>query len=262
LANFADLNKYNFPALRLILFAGEVFPVKYLRKLKQLLPQAKFYNIYGQTEANSSTYYLINQVPDEDNALIPIGKAFPNFEVFAIDGEGRKISKAGEKGELYVRAATVAFGYWDEPEKTSENFVSNPLTPHLKEKIYRTGDVVKLDEEGNYIFLGRRDHMIKSRGYRIEIGEIETVLSNHDGIKAAVVIPIPDDLIGNRITAIIVPSNKNGIKKEDILRYCSKQLPKYMLPEIIEFRKSLPMTSSGKVDRKKLIELIHKYKYK
>jgi len=256
LANYADLDKYNFSSLRSILFAGEVFPVKYLRKLKQTIPQAKFFNIYGQTEANSSTYYQIDRVPDEDNALIPIGKSFPNFEVFALDENGEKIDKAGEKGELYVRAASVAFGYWDEAQKSNENFVKNPLKPHLGEIIYRTGDIVRLDDEGNYIFLGRKDHMIKSRGYRIEIGEIETVLSNHPQVKVAVVIPVPDNLIGNRIAVFIVPSNKNNLKKEDILKYSSKQLPKYMIPEIVLFRDKLPETSSGKTDRKKLAELI------
>jgi acyl-CoA synthetase (AMP-forming)/AMP-acid ligase II len=94
--------------------------------------------------------------------------------------------------------------------------------------------------------------MIKSRGYRIEIGEIETVLCNHPDIENAVVIPIPDELIGNRISAIVVPLTPGKIRKEDILQYCSQHLPKYMLPEIVEFRDSLPTTSSGKVDRKKL----------
>jgi acyl-CoA synthetase (AMP-forming)/AMP-acid ligase II len=94
--------------------------------------------------------------------------------------------------------------------------------------------------------------MIKSRGYRIEIGEIESVLCNHPEIRNAVVIPIPDELIGNRISVIIVPLTQNKIGKEDILQYCSRQLPKYMIPELIEFRDSLPITSSGKVDRKKL----------
>jgi acyl-coenzyme A synthetase/AMP-(fatty) acid ligase len=102
------------------------------------------------------------------------------------------------------------------------------------------------------MFLGRKDHMIKSRGYRIEIGEIETVLCSHPEIEKAVVIPVPDDLIGNRISVIIVQMTYGNIDKEEILRYCSAKLPKYMIPEIIEFRDSLPSTSSGKVDRKKL----------
>jgi amino acid adenylation domain-containing protein len=260
LVNYTNLNTFDFSSLRLVLFAGEVFPVKYLRQLKKHIPSAKFYNIYGQTEANSSTYYLIDRVPDEDASLIPIGKSFPNFDIFALDENGKKITEGGSKGELFVRAHTVASGYWREPEKTKEKFIKNPLDQESNEIVYRTGDIVRLDEQGNYVFLGRVDHMIKSRGYRIEIGEIEIVLSNHPQVKTAVVIPIPDDLIGNRIAAVIVPWNGSLINKEDILRHCAKQLPRYMVPETLEFRDSIPMTSSGKADRKKLIELIHEHK--
>jgi amino acid adenylation domain-containing protein len=252
LANFTKLESYDFSSLRLILFAGEVFPVKHLRRLKKWMPEASFYNMYGQTEANSSTYYLVKEVPADDTASLPIGKTLPNFEVFAVDEDGKKINEPGKKGELYVRASSVAMGYWDDVEKTEECFVRNPLKPHLNEKVYRTGDLVSLDADGNYVFLGRKDHMIKSRGYRIEIGEIETVLSTHEGIKRAVVIPIPDEIIGNRIAAVIVPAEKDSLEKSDIISYCARRLPKYMIPEIIEFEDSLPMTSSGKVDRKAL----------
>jgi L-proline---[L-prolyl-carrier protein] ligase len=252
LANFTNLDKYDFSSLRLILFAGEVFPIKYLRQVQKAVPGGRFYNVYGQTEANSSTYYWVEHIPSDDTAILPIGRSLPNFEVFALDEQGKKVSKPGEKGELYVRAASVALGYWDDVEKTQECFVKNPLEPSSNEIVYRTGDLVRLDSDGNYVFLGRKDHMIKSRGYRIEIGEIETVLCNHPEVKTAVVIPIPDELIGNRISAVIVPLTPGKIEKEDILKYCSKYLPKYMVPEIFEFRDSLPATSSGKIDRKKL----------
>lgn len=256
LTSYANINNYNLASLRLVLFAGEVFPVKYLRKLKQSLPAAQFYNIYGQTEANSSTYYLVQDIPQDDSMLIPIGKPFPNFDVFALDENGKIITENGQKGELFVRSASVASGYWGEPEKTRDKFVQNPVNADSREYIYRTGDIVRLDQDGNYVFIGRVDHMIKSRGYRIEIGEIEMILSSHANIKTAVVLPIPDDLIGNRITAVIIPSIQNDINKEDIKQYCAQKLPKYMVPEIIELRDSLPVTSSGKIDRKKLTELM------
>jgi amino acid adenylation domain-containing protein len=255
LANLTNLDNYDFSSLRLILFAGEVFPIKHLRRLQQSIHGARFYNIYGQTEANSSTYYLVEQVPSDDTALLPIGKSFPNFEVFALNEEGKRINELGEKGELYVRASSVALGYLGDVEKTEECFVKNPLEPDLNERVYKTGDLVQLGSDGNFIFLGRKDHMIKSRGYRIEIGEIETVLRNHPGIMTAVVIPIPDELIGNRIAAVIVPQKKGTIGKEDIVRDCAARLPKYMIPEIMEFRDSLMMTSSGKVDRESYLEL-------
>jgi amino acid adenylation domain-containing protein len=255
LANLTNLDNYDFSGLRLILFAGEVFPIKHLRRLQKSIPRAKLYNIYGQTEANSSTYYCVEQVPSDDAALLPIGKPFPNFEVFALNEDRKRVNKAGEKGELYVRASSVALGYLGDVERTEECFVKNPLKPGVNERVYRTGDLVQLGSDGNFIFLGRKDHMIKSRGYRIEIGEIETVLNNHPEIMAAVVIPIPDELIGNRIAAVIVPLKKGTIGKEDIIRDCAARLPKYMIPEIVEFRDSLMMTSSGKVDRESYLEL-------
>jgi amino acid adenylation domain-containing protein len=252
LATYKDLSSHDLSSLRLILFAGELFPLKYLRRLQEAIPGARFCNMYGQTEANSSTYYWVERLSSETKASLPIGRPLPNFDVFALREDGKQVTQSGQEGELYVRASTVALGYWGEVEKTEKSFVRNPLRPELNERVYKTGDLVHLDSDGNYVFLGRKDHMIKSRGYRIEIGEIETVLCNHPQIKNAVVVPIPDELIGNRISVLIVPVTPDKIEKEDILKYCSKQLPRYMIPEIIEFRDSLPTTSSGKVDRKKL----------
>ena len=255
LATYKNLDSHDLSSLRLILFAGELFPLKYLRRLQEAVPGARFCNMYGQTEANSSTYYWVGQLPPDSKAPLPIGRSLPNFDVFALDEEGKQVTKPGQEGELYVRASTVAFGYWGEAEKTEKSFVKNPLRPGLNERVYKTGDLVHLDPDGNYVFLGRKDHMIKSRGYRIEIGEIETVLCNHPEIKNAVVVPIPDELIGNRISVVVVPLTPGKMEKEDILKYCFAQLPKYMIPEIVEFRDSLPTTSSGKVDRKKLSDL-------
>ncbi|MFZ5877418.1 MAG: amino acid adenylation domain-containing protein [Nitrospirota bacterium] len=252
LATYQSLDRHDLSSLRLILFAGELFPLKYLRRLQDALPGAWFCNMYGQTEANSSTYYWVDRLPPDATASLPIGKPMPNFDVFALDHDGNRITAPGVEGELYVRAATVARGYWGEPEKTAAAFVPNPLRPEAGERVYKTGDLVQLDADGNYVFLGRKDHMIKSRGYRIEIGEIETILCNHPDIQNAVVIPIPDELIGNRISALVVPSRAGTLTKDDVVKYCVASLPKYMVPEIVELREALPTTSSGKVDRKKL----------
>jgi amino acid adenylation domain-containing protein len=252
LANLANLDHYDLSSLRLVLFAGELFPLKYLRRLQEAIPGARFCNMYGQTEANSSTYYWVDQLPSDGKGVLPIGRPFPNFAVFALAEDGKLVDRPEQEGELYVRASTVALGYWGEPEKTAKSFVRNPLSPDLDERVYRTGDLVRLDSDGNYVFLGRKDLMIKSRGYRIEIGEIETVLCNHPEIKNAVVIPIPDELIGNRLSVIVEPLTPGKITKDGIVKYCSARLPKYMIPEVIEFRDSLPTTSSGKVDRKRL----------
>ncbi len=255
LASLSNLDNYDFSGLRLVLFAGEVFPLKYLRRLKVYMPDARFCNMYGQTEANTSTYYWVDDLPPEAAAALPIGRSLPNFDVFALDEGGNQVCRPEREGELYVRSSSVALGYYGDAEKTEKSFVKNPLNHEFAETVYRTGDLVCLDSDGNYVFLGRRDHMVKSRGYRIEIGEIETALCSHPEIKNAAVVPIPDELIGNRITAVVVPVTPGKIEKEEILKYCSKRLPKYMIPEKIEFRDFLPTTSSGKIDRKALAEL-------
>jgi len=252
LAERGKLEKLRFDSLRIVHFSGDILPVKYLRFLKKQMENATFYNIYGQTEANSSMSYQIGEIPDNDAWKIPIGKAFPNFEVFALDGDNGIIKSPNLEGELYVRASTVASGYWGDSERTAMSFIQDPRQPGSSHRIYKTGDLVQMDKDGNYYFIGRKDHMIKSRGYRIELNEIESVLNSHPLIRQAAVIAIPDELIGNRIIAYI--SSKEGVKLEEreILNHCGKLISKYMLPEKIVFQEELPKTSTGKLDRKLL----------
>jgi amino acid adenylation domain-containing protein len=252
------LDRFSFDSLRIVHFSGDIMPVKYLRKLIKHMSTASFYNIYGQTEANSSMFYPIQIIPDSVSWKIPIGKSFPNFEVFAMSDTQEIISYPEEEGELYISSSTVALGYWNTQQMTDEKFTPDPRYPSTKKVVYRTGDLVRLDANGDYIFVGRKDHMVKSRGYRIELGEIEIVLLNHAKIRTAVAIPIPDELIGNRIAAVIVPIGKGIIENEEVISHCSAFLPKYMIPDIIEFRESVPMTSTGKVDRKNLTEDLSK----
>lgn len=254
LADKGMLERQSFNSLRLVHFSGDIMPAKYLRVLAKQMSHAAFYNIYGQTEANSSLCYPIGEIPDNDSWRIPVGKPFPNFETFALNEEQQVVSRPGDEGELYVSSSTVALGYWNDREMTREKFVPDPRYPFMDKLVYKTGDLVRIDENGNYQFSGRKDHMIKSRGYRIELEEIEAVLAGHPDIVAAVIIPIADDIVGNRISAFIVPAAGCSLGREDIIRYCTPQLPKYMIPEIVEFRESLPKTSTGKVDRKKLSE--------
>jgi acyl-coenzyme A synthetase/AMP-(fatty) acid ligase len=180
---------------------------------------------------------------------VPIGRACANTEVFALDPNGRRITGPGEKGELYVRGPSIMRGYWGDRPKSAAVLVKNPLAPQSDEIVYRTGDIVTLDSDGNYLYLGREDGMIKTRGYRVELGEVESILYGHPGIKEAAVIAVPDDLLGNRIRAVISP--KDGVKmdRKEVISFCSEKLPNYMLPDDVEFLKSLPKTSTGKTDR-------------
>jgi acyl-coenzyme A synthetase/AMP-(fatty) acid ligase len=218
------------------------------------MPKVQFFNVYGQTEANSSTYYRVGSVSEDDGWRIPIGKAFPNFEVFALGENEEVVKRPGQIGELYVRSSSVAVGYWRDEIKTSETFVTDPRSSLSNRKVYRTGDLVTLDEENNYLFLGRKDQQVKSRGYRIQLNEIETVLNNHPEVKEAVVIAIPDELIGNRIISHISTINEVELTELELFNYCNKMLPMYMLPEKIFFHEKLPKTPTGKTDRKLLKE--------
>jgi amino acid adenylation domain-containing protein len=249
-----ELHRHRFSSLRKVLFAGEVFPVKYLRQLQALIPHARYYNLYGPTETNVCTYYVVPDIPSEREEPLPIGKACANTEVFAIT-DRQELARPGEVGELYVRGPGLAKGYWGLAERTREAFATNPIGMSLwPETIYRTGDLVKQDENGNYLFLGRRDNQIKSRGYRIELGEIETVLYSHSRIEEVAVVPIPDEEIGSAITAFVVVRKGCTVTRAELESHCAERLPKYMLPGLIEFRSALPKTSTGKIDKTRLCQ--------
>jgi acyl-CoA synthetase (AMP-forming)/AMP-acid ligase II len=182
---------------------------------------------------------------------LPIGKACANTDVFAVTSEGRRVSGPGEEGELYVRGPGLMRGYWSQPEKTRQTLVVNPFQDAYDEPAYRTGDLVTLDDEGNYVFLGRRDGMVKTRGYRVELGEVEAALYAHPNICEAVVLPVPDELLGNRLRAVI-SVNGSGLTRQEVREHCLQRLPGYMVPDVVEFCEALPRTSTGKVDRAQL----------
>jgi acyl-CoA synthetase (AMP-forming)/AMP-acid ligase II len=171
-----------------------------------------------------------------------------------VDEEGELVTGPGREGELWVRGSGVAQGYWGDPEKTAKGFVRNLFQPHYEEIAYRTGDIVTLDQDGtHWRYVGRRDHMVKSRGYRIELGEIEAALYGCEAVKEVAVVAIPDDLIGNRLAAFIVPLEGKNLTIKDLQSFCSQSLPRYMIPEFIEFRDALPKTSTGKINRTLLV---------
>jgi acyl-CoA synthetase (AMP-forming)/AMP-acid ligase II len=233
-----------------VLFAGEVFPMKYLREVMARLKLARFYNLYGPTETNVCTFY---PVPSEltSDADISIGRACLNTDTFAVT-DGGTIAGVGEEGELFVRGPTVMLGYWGLPEKTAATLVSHPVQRAYPSLVYRTGDIVHIEPDGNYRFLGRRDHMVKSRGYRIELGEIEQTIYRDPRIKETVVVAIPDDEIGARLKAVIVPHPGQEVTRAELQGFCLKHLPRYMVPEEFILETELPRTSTGKADRQAL----------
>ena len=247
------LEQRDLSALRIILFAGEVFPTKHLRALMEKLPDKRYANLYGPTETNVCAYYEVEPLSPEETASIPIGKACANTDLVAISAAGKQVTGPGEEGLLYARGSTVMQGYYGRPENTAASFIPNPFAEGREEKLYCTGDWVTLDEKGNYLFVGRKDHMIKTRGYRVELGEIEAVMVAHPSVDEAVALPIPDEAIGNTIHAVVTIADSCAIDSMQLKQHCAEKLPAYMVPEKIEFRDSLPRTDNGKIDRRRLV---------
>jgi amino acid adenylation domain-containing protein len=252
LVTYGNLAGFDLSRLRAVIFAGEVFPVKHLRGLMAALPHARYLNWYGPTETNVCMAFEVPPGAAGPPDPVPIGKACANTEVFAVSGDGRRVSRPGDTGELYVRGPSLMRGYWGQPGKTREVLVPNPYHAAYQETAYRTGDLVTLDKDGNYVYLGRQDGMVKTRGYRVELGEVEAALYGHPAIHEAVVLPIPDELLGSRLRAVISADGAGGLTREEVLGHCRRRLPGYMVPDVVEFCEALPRTSTGKVDRARL----------
>lgn len=254
LATRGSVENSDFDKLRTVIFSGEVLPVKHLKHLMKHMPDTSFFNLYGQTEANSSTCFPIDHVPENDNWKIPIGRPFPNFEVFLLDDGGNVVDGPGTEGEIYVKSATVAMGYWGDGDKTREKFVQDPRTPEIPTLVYRTGDLARLDESGNLLFCGRKDHLIKSRGYRVELDEIEIAVNGLANIDQAVAIPVADSVIGNRIVVCASQVPGSDLDEHAVISRCSEMLPKYMVPEKVFFLDRLPKNPNNKIDRAVLLK--------
>ena len=245
---YGDLPARDLSNLRAVVFAGEVFPVKFLRQLMSVIPHARFLNWYGPTETNVCTSYEVTGLLP-DSASLPIGKASSGDEVFALTNEGNTMMVPGETGELYVRGPTVMQGYWNDPQKTQAVLVKDPLNPTSEEKVVRTGDFVGIDQDGNYLYFGRKDGMVKTRGYRVELGEIEAALYSHPEVNEVAVVPVKNELAGNLLHAFVSLHEGSPLTEDKILAYCAARLPKYMVPDAVSIEAALPKTSSGKTDR-------------
>ncbi len=243
------LETHALPSLRTVLFAGEVFPAKYLRQLMALLPHVRFCNLYGPTETNVCTWLDVAPLPPDQTEPVPIGRAIDDTDAFAITEDGHR-AQAGAEGELHVRGGTVMRGYWGDPARTDLVLVADP-SGVAQGPVYRTGDLVRARADGGFEFLGRRDAQVKSRGYRIELGDIETALDAVPDVIECAAVAVPDEIVTNRIHAFVVVAP--GVTATDLVAACSTRLPRYMVPERFELRASLPKTSTGKVDRRSLL---------
>lgn len=234
--------------LKNIMYAGEPFAVPQLRKLQQALPKTKIANIYGPTETNIITYYWINRIPENDNASIPLGGVVDDTEIIVVSEDQKKICAPNELGELWCRGGTVTIGYLGMEEKTKEHLVLSPFHKYPVH-FWRTGDYGYKDKEGCLHYRGRKDHMVKVKGFRIEIGEIETAISSYPNLDEFVVIAKPDEKYGNRLYCYYSVLNNKKITENDLRTHLLTKIPEYMIPYRFFQMKTLPKTSSGKVDR-------------
>ncbi|MFI0480753.1 amino acid adenylation domain-containing protein [Actinomadura sp. 9N215] len=233
--------------LRVILFAGEVFPAPRLAELADLAPHARLANLYGPTETNVCTWTQVRR-PIDPGTPVPIGRPVPGVSTTVIGDDGTPV-RAGEVGELYVRGPTVMRGYWNDPDRTERALVRLPGAQGV---FYATGDLVRVDGDGVHHFHGRRDDQVKSAGHRIELGEVEIVLHGHPSVAECAVLAVPDPDITNRIVGSVVAP---GVSAAELARHCARRLPPYMVPHRFELLDSLPKTSTGKTDRRALRDL-------
>jgi amino acid adenylation domain-containing protein len=251
LAARSGLGPGSLARVRLVLFAGEPFPVDQLRNAMDWFPDAEFHNLFGPTETNVCTAYRVPRPLPESVASLPIGTPIDGVEVLCRTDDGR-VAGAGERGELWVSGPTVMRGYLGDPQSTAR-VLRAPDDSRPQTVGYRTGDMVVRDDEGVWHFLGRRDSQIKSRGYRIELGEIEVALNAHPAVEECAVVPVPDAEFGNRIAAYVVVSEQ--LTGSALTGYARRALPGYMVPWSFEMVGELPRTATGKIDYQELRKL-------
>ncbi|MFG2119758.1 AMP-binding protein [Streptomyces sp. NPDC048710] len=230
--------------LRTVLFAGEPFPLKHVRRLREALPEAALYNLFGPTETNVCTFH---RVTDDDlapgrTAPPPIGRPCPYARATLHDADGRPIDDApGAEGELVIAGDSVMLGYWGAPEDPAG--------------VHRTGDLVRHEAGTGYLYLGRRDHMVKIRGYRVEPEEIEARLLELPGVHEAACVAVPDpggDPDATALEVHVIPADGARPDPDALRRHCLEHLPRYMVPQEFRFLTAFPRTSTGKVDRRAL----------
>ena len=236
LCAFGKMQKHNFKRLRLVLFAGEVFPISNLKKLKEILPGTVMYNLYGPTETNVCTWFKIpSEIDSKQTEPFPIGKTCPYAEYKIVS----------ETGELLISCASLTCGYWNDDSNTKKVFE----TDSGGKTWYHTGDVVSLNKENDLVYLGRIDRMVKRKSYRIEPEEIENQLRKFEPIlEAAVTTESKNHQTDTVITAHIVWREGHKMSSLDIINYCNTVLPVYMLPDNFKFHPALPKTSTGKIN--------------
>lgn len=242
-------------SLRVVLFAGETFPVTQLRRLHTLVPAVDLYNLYGPTETNVCVFHRVraSDVAPHVRQPAPIGRPCPYAVTFVVDRSGRPLEhEPGRSGELCVAGDSLMLGYWRDDDLTAAKTVLIPRDGAEPLKAYRTGDLVRIDDDLNYVFCGREDDMVKIRGHRVEIGEIEAVLSAAENVREAACVAVGDGPDERTVEAYVVPGAQ-PLDVSRVRRHCLAELPRYMVPERFHVITALPVTRTGKIDRRRLV---------
>lgn len=240
-----DLKKYAFPHLRYITNTAAALPVQHISYLHETLPHVRIYSMYGLTECKRVTY-----LPPEQLDIRPgsVGRGMPNEEVYLVDDGGTRLPN-GSTGELVVRGSNVMKGYWELPEETDRKLKPGP---YPWEKVLYTGDLFRTDSEGYLFFLSRKDDIIKTKGEKVSPKEVEDVLYGIPQVAEAAVIGVPDPVSGQAIKAFLTLRNGASLTEGQVLRHCAQHLEDFMVPKCVEFRATLPTTSTGKVSKLQL----------
>ena len=227
--------------LHTIAFGSEVFPVKQLRLWREALPNASFTNLYGPTEGTGMCCYYHVDREFQEGESIPIGRPFPNREILLLTEEG-KPAEEGQEGEICIRGTTLTLGYYNDPERTAQSFVQNPLQTAYPELIYKTGDIGRYNDSGELLFVSRKDYQIKHMGHRVELGEVEVNVSMLPDVRMSACIY--DDKRGKIVLYYV-----GDVPERELTGALKTKLPRYMLPNRLIRLDRLPQTPNGKIDR-------------
>jgi amino acid adenylation domain-containing protein len=232
-----------------LVIGGEALQRETLREWQEQAPETRLINEYGPTETvvGCCSYEVGGRAEETQSGAVPIGRAIANTQVYVLDEDCRP-QPVGVAGELYIGGAGVARGYLKRPELTAAGFVPDPFGQQAGGRLYRTGDVGRWRGDGELEYLGRRDEQVKVRGYRVELGEIEAVLSAHPDVCQAVVVLRED----KQLVAYLVGRSEGGLRLADLRGFLNERLPAYMIPNTFVSREALPVTSNGKLDRRAL----------
>ncbi len=243
-----------FSRLRYLLFGGERADPKSVQVILQHGAPQHLLHVYGPTESTTFATCFAIQGDLEGTANLPIGRPIANTTVFVLDGDFQPVP-VGVQGELYIGGDGLALGYHNDPERTAEQFLSNPFSEEPGARLYRTGDLARYLPEGNLEFLGRIDQQVKMRGFRIEIAEVEAALSRNPHVQQAVVILQEDSPENKRLLAYIVADREPALTTKELRTFLRQSLPDYMVPSAFIFLDALPLTPNGKLNRRALLLL-------